>query len=151
MRKNQKRFALDCKQTARGAEKRFYMGLGDMLGVRVEKLNLKNDYSIEELYEKIKDVEFEAGKPELVKNGLAWIIVFPQLDRNNQVQILGGKGKYTVQRSVQPAGLDKLAANMALEKLTGGLTGFSGAFGDTKKRCMELATKTAAQINALGI
>jgi hypothetical protein len=127
------------------------MGLGDAFGVRVEKLNLKGNYSMEELYEKIKDVKFEAGTPSLVKNGFAWVIAFPQLDRNNQVQILGGKGKFSVQRSVQPVGVDKLLANMALDKLTGGLTGFSGAFGDTKKRCMELATKTADTINALGI
>lgn len=127
------------------------MGLGDAFGVRVEKLELKGNYSMEELYEKIKGVEFEAGEPSLVKNGFAWVIAFPQMDRNNQVQILGGKGKFTVQRSAQPVGVDKLLANMALDKLTGGLTGLSGAFGDTKKRCMEMATKTAQTINALGI
>ncbi len=127
------------------------MGIGDMLGVRVEKLNLKGNYSIQELFEKIKGVSFEAGTPSLVKNGFAWVIVFPQLDRNNQVQILGSNGKFSVQRSAQPAGVDNLVTNMALDKLTGGLTGFSGAFGDTKKRCMELATMTAEKINALGI
>ena len=127
------------------------MGLKDALGVRVEKLNLKGSYSMEELYEKIKDVKFEAGVPSLVKNGFAWVIAFPQLDRNNQVQILGGNGKFSVQRGVQPVGVDKMLANMALDKLTGGLSGLSGAFGDTKKRCMELTTKTAATINALGI
>ena len=106
---------------------------------------------ITQLFEKIKGVSFEAGTPSLVKNGFAWVIVFPQLDRNNQVQILGSNGKFSVQRSAQPAGVDNLVTNMALDKLTGGLTGFSGAFGDTKKRCMELATMTAEKINALGI
>lgn len=127
------------------------MGLADAFGVRVEKLNLKGNFSMEELYEKIKDVKFEAGVPSLVKNGFAWVIAFPQLDRNNQVQILGANGKYSVQRGVQPVGVDKMLANMALDKLTGGLSGLSGAFGDTKKRCMELTTKTAQTINALGI
>jgi len=127
------------------------MGIADALGVRVEKLNLKGNYSMEELFEKIKEISFEAGTPSLVKNGFAWVIAFPQLDRNNQVQILGANGKFSVQRSAQPAGVDKMLTNMALDKLTGGLTGFSGAFGDTKKRCMELATKTAETINALGI
>lgn len=127
------------------------MGLADIFGVRVEKLELKGNYSMEELYERIKDVKFEAGVPSLVKNGFAWVIAFPQLDNNNQVQILGANGKYSVQRSVQPVGVDKMLMNMALDNLTGGLTGLSGAFGDTKKRCMELATKTADTINALGL
>ncbi len=127
------------------------MGLADIFGVRVEKLELKGNYSMEELYERIKDVKFEAGVPSLVKNGFAWVIAFPQLDNNNQVQILGANGKYSVQRSVQPVGVDKMLMNMALDNLTGGLTSLSGAFGDTKKRCMELATKTADTINALGL
>ena len=129
------------------------MGIAEAFGVRVEKLNLKGNYSIQELFEKIKEVDFEAGTPSLVKNGFAWVIAFPEMDRNNQVQILGGNGKYTVQRSAQPVGVDKMLANMALDKLTGGISGFSGAFGDTKKRCMEMATKTAKanKINALGI
>ncbi|HOO27729.1 MAG TPA: hypothetical protein PLU43_04645 [Lachnospiraceae bacterium] len=127
------------------------MGFTELLGVKIEKLKLNGNYSMEELYEKIKSVSFEAGTPSLVKNGFAWVIVFPQLDRNNQVQILGTKGNYSVQRAVQPAGVDKMAANMALDKLTGGLSGMSGAFGDTKKKCMELVVKTAETINALGI
>ena len=127
------------------------MGIADDFGVRVEKLNLKGNYSIQELFEKIKDVPFEAGQPSLVKNGFVWIIVFPQMDRNNQVQILGSNGKFSVQRSAQPAGVDNLVANMALDKLTGGLTSVTGILGDTKKRCMELATKTAEKINSMGI
>lgn len=128
------------------------MGLGDLFGVRIEKLNLKGSFeTIKELYEAIKDVDFEAGKPELVKDGLAWVIAFPQLDRNNQVQILGSKGKYSVQRSVQPAGLGNLAANLALDKITEGFSSMSGTFGDTKKLCMEQVTKTADTINGLGI
>ena len=77
------------------------MGLGDLFGVRIEKLNLKGSFeTIKELYEAIKDVDFEAGKPELVKDGLACVIAFPQLDRNNQVQILGSKGKYSVSSDI---------------------------------------------------
>ena len=96
-------------------------------------------------------MKFDAGEPSLVKNGFAWVIVFPQIDRNNQVQILGTKGKYSVQRSVQPAGVDKMLSNMALDKLTGGWSGLSGALGNSKKLCMELVVKTAETINSLGI
>lgn len=127
------------------------MGFGEMFGVKQVKLNLKGDYpTMESLYEAIKDLDFEAGKPQLVKQ-IAYVIAFPQLDRNNQVQILGGKGKYTVSRSVQPAGFDKMIGNMALDKVTGGWASVSGAFGDTKKRCMELVGKTAETIHAAGI
>lgn len=128
------------------------MGLGELLGVKQVKLVLKGNYTLEQLADKLKDVEFEAGKAQLVKHGFGSMIVFPQLDRNNQVQILSaGNGKFVVSRGVQPAGLENMAANIALDKLTGGLSSMSGAFGDTKKRCMELVTKTADQINALGI
>ncbi len=122
------------------------------MGVKMVKLDLKGNYpKIDDLFEKIKDVEFEAGKPELVKDGLAWVIAFPQIDRNNQVQILGNKGKYTVMRNTQPAGAGKFVKNMALDQLTGGLTSMSAVLGDSKKRCMELVTKTADTINGLGI
>ena len=128
------------------------MGIGDVFGVKMLKLELKGDYpEMKDLYEKIKDTEFEAGKPELFKNGFAWIIIFPQIDRNNQVQILGSKGKYYVERSSQPAGVGKMAMNMALDKLSGGWTGMSGVIGDSKKKCLELVTKTAETINTMGI
>lgn len=127
------------------------MGISDMLGVRVEKVECKSTNTLEELYEKIKDVPFEAGKPELVKNGFAWLIVFPQLDRNNQVQIIGNKGKFTVQRSAQPAGVGKMVKNMVLDELTDGWSSMSAAFGNTKKRCMELTTKTAETLRSLNL
>ena len=122
------------------------MGFSDMLGT---KLVLSKEYTIQELYECIKDVDFEAGKPELVHHGLADLIVFPQLDRNNQVQISGKKGKFYVVRSPQPAGMDKAAANILLDQVTNGLSGFSGAFGKTKKLGEALAKKTGQQINAM--
>lgn len=128
------------------------MGFSEMMGVKQVKLTLKGNYeTIQELFEKIKDVEFEAGKPALIKQGFAWIIFFPKLDRNNQVQILGSKNKYSVVRSTQPAGLDQLLANVALEHLTDGFSGMTAAFGGTKKRCMALVESTAKVINELGI
>lgn len=122
------------------------MGLGEAFGIKQVKLSLKGDYpTMESLYEAIKDLEFEAGRPELVKQ-IAHVIAFPQLDLNNQVQIIGGSGKYRVTRSVQPAGVEKLVGNMALDKATGGWSSVSGAFGDTKKRCMQLVDSTVETI-----
>lgn len=127
------------------------MGIGEILGVRTIKISTSSSYSLEEFFEKIKDTPFDAGKPALVKDGLTYVIAFPQIDRNNQVQIIGNKGLFYVQRSIQPAGIDKMVANMALEKLTDGLTGLSGAFGSAKKKCMELAQNTADIILAMNL
>ncbi len=128
------------------------MGIADLLGVRSEKLQLQgNIQTMEELYELIKDVPFEAGVPELHNTGFARIIIFPQLDRNNQVQIMGSRGKFTVNRSIQPAGLKNMLVNDMLNEISDGWSSMSGAMGDTKKLCMMLVTKTAETINALGI
>lgn len=127
------------------------MGIGEMFGVRTIKVSTSSPYSLEEFFERIKDTAFDAGKPALVKDGLTYVIAFPQIDRNNQVQIVGNKGRFYIQRSVQPAGIDKMVANMALEELTGGLTGLSGAFGGAKKKCMELVQNTADIILAMNL
>ena len=85
------------------------MGLGEMLGVKVAKLNLKGNYdTMEQLYEAIKDIKFEAGTPALVKHGFNQVIVYPEQDRNNQVWIMNvGKAKYQVMRSSEVTDLDK--------------------------------------------
>ena len=41
-----------------------------MLGIKQIKVTTKENYSMQSLYEKIKDETFSAGKPELVKHGL---------------------------------------------------------------------------------
>lgn len=61
------------------------MGIGDMLGVKVIKIEPKEKLSLEELYEKIKDIPFAAGKPDYVKHGFNYIIAFLPEDRENQV------------------------------------------------------------------
>ena len=121
------------------------------MGLMGTKLNLSKAYSIEELFDLIKDVQFEAGTPAMANHGPTKWIVFPQLDRNNQVVIGGSKGKFYAQRSSQPIGIDKALGNVALSSLTGGLTGFSGAFGKTKKRCEQLAESVGKQINAMNL
>lgn len=129
------------------------MGLGEMLGVKNVKLNLKGNYEkIEELFEAIKELKFEAGQPAYVKHGFNPVIVFPELDRNNQVWIMNaGKGKYQVMRSAEVAGLDNVLKNAVLDELTDGITSLSGAFGNKKKRCMELVEITAKEIEAAGV
>ena len=40
-----------------------------MLGVKVKNVKFKNEYSIQELYEKIKNEKFSAGTPSITKHG----------------------------------------------------------------------------------
>lgn len=129
------------------------MGLGEMLGVKTAKLNLKGNYdSVEQLYEAIKEIKFEAGMPECVKHGFNTVIVFPELDRNNQVWIMNsGKGKFQVLRSAEVAGVKNVIKNGVLDELTDGWSGMSAAFGNKKKRCMELVDITAKEIQEAGI
>ena len=54
-------------------------------------------------------------------------------------------------RSTEVAGLGNVAKNAALEILTDGWSNLSAAFGDKKKRCMELVDITADEIKAAGI
>ena len=59
-----------------------------MLGVKVKNIKFKNEYTLEELYNAIKDQSFSAGTPSLTKHGMNVVITFPPLDRQNQVWIM---------------------------------------------------------------
>ena len=130
------------------------MGFREIFGIAYYKLTLKSDYpDIEDFYEKIKDEKFMAGTPQLVRSGVAPVIAFPQLDRNNQVQILKyvNSSKYAVSRCTTPAGFGNISINAALDEFTGNLTALSGVVGNTKKRCMELTKITAEHLNGMGL
>ena len=121
------------------------------MGLMGTKLKLSREYSLEELFEKIQNETFEAGEPSLASHGVMTYIVFPQIDRNNQVVIGNWKGTFYVQRTVQPIGIDKAVTNIALEHLTGGISGISSVLGKNKKLCNQLVEKTADQINAMNL
>ena len=122
-----------------------------MFGVMILKVKASKAYTLEELYERIKDVPFEAGEPRMCHYALAHAICFPEQDRNNQVQItVNKKGEISVSKS-QAMGADNVAKNLALDRLTGGLSGMSMLHGKKKKRCDELTKKTAEQLNSLGL
>jgi len=125
------------------------------LGFKIKGVKTKGKYSLEELFAKIKDVEFTAGKPEWTKNGMAYVITFPALDRNNQVWILpGGLGKATNKFNVQKqqaAGVGNAAKNAALGVLTDGLSDLNWSVGGHSKRCEELVDITAQELGDLGL
>lgn len=123
-----------------------------MFGVTMIKVKAKNAYTIEELYERIKDVPFDAGVPQLCRYMTAQAICFPEQDRNNQVQIsVNRKGQITVMRSPQPMSVEKVAVNLALDHLTDGMSSMSMLFGKKKKLCEALTRRTAEQLSQMGL
>lgn len=126
-----------------------------MLGIKVKNVTFNKEYSLEELYEAIKDHQFSAGKPSLTEHGMATIITFPPLNRQNQVWIMkvGLKersAKFSVQKG-QQAGVGNMAGNMVLNELTGGIFGMFGVAGKTVKKCEQLVEDTAKELQAMNL
>ncbi len=124
-------------------------------GFKLKQVKTKNAYTVDELYEAIKDVKFTAGEPELTKHGLTPVIVFPPLDRNNQVWILPAQfkapyTKWTIQKN-EAVGLTSAVVNQALDDLTDGLTRISSVLGKKANKIEELVAATAEELDALGL
>lgn len=104
------------------------MSLSDMMGIKTLYFELKNQYTIDEFYEKIKDADFgNAGKPGVYTYMSYRVIAFPPIDAENQVWIMTqtmgkNKGKLCVMRSTAiatDAGVaGALAAGLAADKMS---------------------------------
>lgn len=127
------------------------MGFMDsVMGVKQVKIETKTVATIDELYEKIKDVKFDAGEPYVADSGLNHLIAFPEIDRNNQVQIMRTHDyKFVVLRSVSPVG--RVLDNIMLDSLTDGWSSMSAGVGNKKKRCIESVTEVSDKILALNL
>ena len=124
-------------------------------GVKLKNITTAQEYTLESFYEAIKDKQFTAGTPSLVKHGPATIIAFPALDKQNQVQIIKGSfsassKKWSIQKA-EEAGLGNLAANMALDSVTGGIFGWGKIVGTNAKKCEQLVDATAEELKALDL
>ena len=120
-----------------------------MFGIKVKRIKIQNSYTVESLYETVKNQSFTAGTPMLVKHGLTPMVVFPALDSRNQVQIIAaGKNKFQIQKG-EEAGLGNAAVNAVIDDLTGGLSMLKGIAGKNSKRCEELVEITTNELNAL--
>ena len=126
-----------------------------VFGVKVKTVKLANKYSLEALYEAIKDKEFTAGKPQWTKHGFAYIITFPALDSHNQVWIVNaGFGKETNKFSIQKAeaaGLDNMASNAIMGGLTRGISNLQGSFSENTKKCEQFVVATAKELSEMGL
>ena len=126
------------------------------LGIKQIKLVTEKNYTIESFYEAIKDHEFTAGQPKLVKQALALIIVFPEIDRQNQVQIIRGwfKGdegnKFTIMKA-EAAGMENFAKNMALHAITDGWSSMGSVFGKNSKLCEKQCEEVAEELKKMGL
>lgn len=123
------------------------------LGVKTRIVEFKNTYTLESLFEAIKDKDFTAGKAEFSKQGLAHIITFPALDRKNQLWLMKkGMGKsgnrFTVSKQEQVGMANSLANSFTRGGVVGGMI---EASSDNFKRCEELVDITADELAALGI
>ena len=126
------------------------------LGIKIKKVETKNNYSVESLYEAIKDHEFSIGKPELVKQGFAMIIAFPAVDRLNQVQINQGfiKGKegnkWQIMKN-EAAGVENIAKNAIIDTLTGSFGSLGRLGGKNSKLCEQQVEAVAKEFAELGL
>ncbi len=124
-------------------------------GIKMKKIKFKNAYTIESLYEAIKDTQFAAGEVKLLKHGMATLIGFPPLDMNNQIQIIPASFKkesnaYRVMKA-EPAGLDNFIFNAAVDGLTDGLSSMGTAFGKNAKTAEQLVDDTVATLESLNL
>ena len=121
-------------------------------GFKLKTVKTKESFeNYQQLFDRIKDVDFTAGKPELVKNGFADVIVFPPLDRQNQIWVmLQGKNKIIIQKN-QVVGVADQAINAAFDDVTDGLFSVGSIMGKNSKKIEKLVEATASEIEALNL
>ncbi|MEE6159405.1 hypothetical protein VXJ24_09555 [Olsenella sp. YH-ols2221] len=121
-------------------------------GFKLKTVKTKESFeNYQQLFDRIKDVDFTAGKPELVKNGFADVIVFPPLDRQNQIWVmLQGKNKIIIQKN-QVVGVADQAINAAFDAVTDGLFSVGSIMGKNSKKIEKLVEATASEIEALNL
>lgn len=128
------------RHTAASGRKGNSMGIREWIGVKQCRVEAGGCQTLEDLFVKIRDLTFAAGKPEIYRK--EDVIAFPAIDDKNQVQIFGEKGRFMVIRSTMPTGMGwKEAPSEKIPATAGG----------RKKMCIELCQKTADQINALNL
>ena len=115
---------------------------------KIENLKLCGTYSIQELFEIIRYENFEAGTPHLIRNKAGYVIIFPEINRKNQVQIIEvDEGKFLVKRARKMDDICRLSKDIASRVTKEG----TSMFRRGKKRCKWLVLQTTKQINLMRI
>ena len=125
-------------------------------GIKQIKVETSQNYSIQTLFEAIKDHDFTPGKPELVKQGFAYLIAFPAIDRNNQCQITqgwfkGAEGNKFIVLRAEKAGVDNLVKNAIMDDLTGGFSSLGKLGGKNNKLAQQQVEEVAAELKKMGL
>lgn len=81
----------------------------NILGSKWENIKTKNSYSLEELFEKIKDADYPCGAPRFGNHITKDIIFFPPIGKNNQIWIDGNNGKFKIYNSTKMATVGQMA------------------------------------------
>ena len=122
-----------------------------MLNLKIKRLQTRNAYTLEELFDAIKEVTFTAGRPRLTHDAFTPVIVFPALDMDNQVRVYNAglrskSNKFYVQKDVCAG---SLVDQTALDDLTDGWLGMGFSSGNTAKLCDQLTERTYQELDRL--
>ncbi len=93
-----------------------------MAFLNMKKVTFKNEYTMEELFEAIKDTEFPLGKPILAKHGASKLIVFAPINKDTQMVIgpakMGDKINAYRVMILPEVGLDNLIISTVIDVVT---------------------------------
>ena len=127
-----------------------------MFGLTVKILETRKEYSVEELYEAMKSHTFTAGEPEYYKVGLVQLVIFPELDRYNQVHIApaqfsgGPYTKFTISKKDR-VGINTKIENKVLSRATRGVGGLFSFLGRNVRKAEQQVIATYDELEALGL
>ena len=125
--------------------------MAGFFGRKQVRVKVEKDYTVDEFYEIIKDHAFAAGKPEKIRYMMTDRIVFPALDKKNQVQILKtGVKTWTVWKDEEASG-SSLATSMVLFHFFGWISNIPAMFGENAKKCVELVDQTAKDLEGMNL
>lgn len=111
-------------------------------------IKIEQNYKTEEFFEKVKDYNFTAGKPEYKDAGVFSHIKLPAVGRYC-IKITAGNHRVFLIISEDMAQVDKVVTNSMIR---GKLGVFAKALDNDKKPSQELLEKTAAELKEfLGI
>ena len=120
------------------------------VGFKVRRLVTKNEYTIEKLYDAIRDKEFTAGQPVLTRNGEASMITFSRDDNNGEIMVSPGQMKkppytrFTVARNVTESHETDVRQESGSHKA-------SSVQGKTALAAEKLVVITQEELQALGL
>lgn len=125
-----------------------------MRRMKVNRLETRKRYTLEEFFDAIKEARFTAGKPRLTHEGFSQLIVFPAVDVDNQVRICNAaivspSNKFYVRRDGQ---VGAIAGDELFGSLVGGWDDRVGRFSlENAELCERLAEKTCRELEQMDL